>query len=249
MKDDDWPIVNEGTHEGEPSVDLYLEDDDEESILGEEIAHELELGESYCVGIKTITHGIDANNEAALLDALDDEITLAADMECPDLGDPPECVEPNEETWDKIGDEDEFGGPVILMGLDSEQGAGSGGHSSVEDHASMVESLLEDVVNGGEGTLALGGSEDETNNVQPYWEENIGENVEEEVTFVDSDDIETHSFDGYAMIGIASSTHLINTGPFQPDEGLTNEENGMVADRSGYIATFVNNGGGFLGKT
>ncbi len=81
--DEDWPTVDEGPYEGEPRVDFYIGDDDDQSILGPENATLLPLGECVCIGIRTITHGIDANLEETLLDALDDEIVIVADVTPP----------------------------------------------------------------------------------------------------------------------------------------------------------------------
>ncbi|MFP8956493.1 hypothetical protein ACLI4Y_07180 [Natrialbaceae archaeon A-CW3] len=245
QRDDEWPVVESGPYEGEPRVDFYLEDDDETSILGAENATAVGLGECYCIGIRTNTHGINANDEAALLDELEDTITLVADVECPEW-DSPRCLDPEETTWDDIVDEEEGGGPVVLMGLDSELGAGGTGHGTPEEHASMVESILDDVTNGGEGILVLGGNPDPWNsNVVDYWEDDIGKasNVDEPVTFVsDVDDILDVDFDGYAMIGVVSSTEQIS-------HGLTNDQNSAITERTEDIADFVNNGGGLLGKT
>ena len=83
IDDDDWPIVEEGEHEGEPRVDFYLGDDDEESILGAENAKSVSLGECTCVGIKTNSHGIDATADETLLESLGDEIRLIADVSAP----------------------------------------------------------------------------------------------------------------------------------------------------------------------
>ncbi|WP_254861922.1 DUF1102 domain-containing protein [Halovivax gelatinilyticus] len=242
---DEWPVVDEGPYEGEPRVDFYLGDDDERSILGEENAVEVELGECHCIGIRTITHGIDANDPAALLDEIDDTITIVADVggDCGDA--PPECVDPDEETWSDVVDEEEGGGPVVLMGLDSELGAGGSGHGTPEEHADMVESILDDVTNGGEGILVLGGQIGPSSNVDDYWEGDVGNasNVDQHVTFVtDEAEIRTVDFDGYAMIGVVSSTHQIS-------HGLTNDQNDALIDRADDIADFVNDGGGLLGKT
>ena len=240
-KDEDWPIVDEGPYEGEPRVDFYLEDDDEESILGAENAYEIGLGECYCIGIKTITHGIDANDDEALLADLGDEITLVADVECPEENG---CVpEEDDTTWSDSVDEEEGGGPVVLMGLDSELGAGGNDHGPPENHADMVASMLDDVTNEGEGILVLGGDPEPLgSNVDDYWEDDVGNapQVDQDVTF--ADDISSVDFDGYAMIGVVSSIEQIS-------HGLTNEQNSDLIDRADDIANFVNAGGGLLGKT
>lgn len=47
------------------------------------------------------------------------------------------------------------GGPVIRIGLDSEMGDGSSSHGPPEDHAAMVDSLLENVTNDGDGIMSF----------------------------------------------------------------------------------------------
>jgi|GEM_PF-3543097 len=158
-------------------------------------------------------------------------------------GDVPEVDD--ETTWDEIGDLDDAGGPVILMGLDSELSPGSSSHGPPEDHANMVESLLDDVTNDGEGILVLGGNPDNNADIVAYWEGDVGDapNVDQPVDFVfDETEMEEVDFDGYAMLGIVSSTDQISW-------GLTDEQNAILNDRAGDIADFVNQGGGLLGKT
>lgn len=133
------------------------------------------------------------------------------------------------------------GGPVILMGLDSEDGAGSSAHGPPEEHVAMVESLLAAVNNGGEGILVIG--DGDAFRIRNYWENDIGAGVGEDVTFVAGvDDILAQSFDGFAMIGVASSAS-------QTGGGLTDAENAALIAREIDIAAFVNGGGGLLGKT
>lgn len=135
---------------------------------------------------------------------------------------------------------DEEGGPVVLMGLDSELTPGDSSHGPPEEHAAMVESILSNVRREGEGILVLGAHGSDP--IQ-YWEEDVGENVDEEVTIVTgTDDIADVEFDGYAMVGVASSEHEV-TG------GMTDAENEALIDRSVDLADFVNAGGGLLGKT
>jgi len=137
------------------------------------------------------------------------------------------------------------GGPVILMGLDSELAPGFSSHGTPEEHADMVESLLANVTNNGEGILVLGGNPAANPNIVNYWEGDVGSalNVDQSVTFVyDLTEMEEVDFDGYAMIGIVSST-------FQISSGLTDAQNAILIDRRNDIADFVNSGGGLLGKT
>ncbi|WP_243637747.1 hypothetical protein [Natrarchaeobius oligotrophus] len=161
------------------------------------------------------------------------------------LSDDPEpvCIESDRRTLTVEGQV--TGGPVILMGLDSELTPGSSSHGPPEEHAKMVESILDSVTNDGEGILVLGGNTDSNPDIVDYWEGDVGNDsrVDEPVTFVnESDNIRNVDFDGYAMIGIVSSTDQINN-------GLVNSENQALIDRQEDIAEFVNTGGGLLGKT
>ncbi|WP_252699772.1 hypothetical protein [Natronosalvus vescus] len=87
-----WPRVDEGQYEGERRVEFYVGDDDERSLIGEENRRSLELGDCFCVGIKTRTHGLSEGDE--LLEALGNSIVINADVDCPEPrnGDEPsEC--------------------------------------------------------------------------------------------------------------------------------------------------------------
>ena len=133
------------------------------------------------------------------------------------------------------------GGPVILMGLDSEWGAGSDDHGPPEEHQAMVQSLLDAVNNGNDGILVIG--DESSSAVEGYWKDDIADPLGQDVTFVSGvEDIEDASFDGYAIIGVASSDVEISN-------GLTPDENEALISRDVDIAEFVNDGGGLLGKT
>ena len=137
-------------------------------------------------------------------------------------------------------DPDGVGGPVILMGLDSEWDPSDDTHGTRAEHAAMAQSLLDAVRNDGEGILVLGG--DGTGNVGEYWN-NVGEDIGEDVTFVKgAAEIEEADFQGHAIIGVASTNSIVFG-------GLTPEENDALIGRSSDIANFVNEGGGLLGKT
>jgi len=62
--------------QGEPRVDFYLEDNRGQSIVGEENAIGIPLGECRCIGITTRTHG----DVAAPTTLFDDEIQINADI-------------------------------------------------------------------------------------------------------------------------------------------------------------------------
>ena len=155
----------------------------------------------------------------------------------------PDCVDPDVRTLSVEGQV--TGGPVVLMGLDSELRPGSSSHGPPEDHAALVESILDSVTNDGEGILVLGGDPNRNRDIEDYWVGDVAEDpsVDEEVTFVNgANDIREVDFEGYAMIGIVSSTGQISN-------GLVNSENEALIDRQGDLAAFINGGGGLLGKT
>ena len=84
--DENWPEVESGEHEGDRQVEFYLEDNDGMSIIGEENAIMLEVGHCVCIGIRVKSYDLEAGDTA--LDALDDQITIIADVD----GD---CFEPD----------------------------------------------------------------------------------------------------------------------------------------------------------
>lgn len=201
----------------------------------------IEVGECARIGLRTETFGVDATEQEPLFDGM---VRLIADVggDCfatdpPDQ--PDEC--PQEETWDEIGDTDDAGGPVIVMGLDSELGAGGNSHGPPEEHADMIETVLANVDNGEEGIVVLGGSTG-FSDVDDYWQGDIGDSLGVNVDFKsDVSDIETVDFGNYAMIAVPSTNDQISN-------GLTNAENEAIIDRSDDLAEFVNEGGGLVVK-
>jgi hypothetical protein len=132
-----------------------------------------------------------------------------------------------------------IGGPVVLMGIDAEDG-GVGGHGPISVYDDIVNSILAEVGNGGSGILVIGGGKGE-DDVTEFWDQ-IAIDTGEAVTYVNGDaNIAAQSFDGFAMIAIASSEEETGSG------GLTQDENDALAGRLADIAAFVNSGGGLLG--
>lgn len=131
------------------------------------------------------------------------------------------------------------GGPVVLMGIDAEDG-GLGGHGPISVYVDVTDSILAQVTNGGAGILVIGGGKDPADDVTEFWDE-IGTGTGEAVTYANgATDIAAQSFDGFAMIGVASSEPETSFG------GLTQEENDALAARADDVAAFVNAGGGLL---
>lgn len=87
--DDDWPRVPDGEpDEGERRVEFYYEDDPEQSIIGEENAVELDVGDCFCAGIQTRSFGLEDGDK--LLEEIDNGIVIHADVDCPEPEIPPE---------------------------------------------------------------------------------------------------------------------------------------------------------------
>lgn len=128
------------------------------------------------------------------------------------------------------------GGPIVLMGIDAEDG-GPGGHGPITVYVDVVNSILNSVTNGGNGILVLGGGD---TNITNYWNA-ISTNTGEPVTLVNgASNIQSQSFTGYAMLAVVSDEN--NT-----FGGLTLAENTALGARKGDVAAFLNNGGGLLG--
>jgi len=84
-----WPRVDDDEPDaGERRVEFYLGADDDRSLIGEENAIGIPLGECVCVGIKTRSHGLSAEEE--LLEALDNTIEIVADVDGLCFSDPGE---------------------------------------------------------------------------------------------------------------------------------------------------------------
>ena len=131
------------------------------------------------------------------------------------------------------------GGPVILMGIDAEDG-GVGVHGPISVYDDVVNSILGNVTNGGSGILVIGGGKS-TDDVTEFWDQ-IATDTGEAVTYVNGDtNIAAQSFAGFALLAVVSSF------PETGDGGLTQAENDALAARVGDVASFVNDGGGLLG--
>ncbi len=132
------------------------------------------------------------------------------------------------------------GGPVVLMGIDAEDG-GVGGHGPISVYDTIVTSMMTNVVNGGSGILVVGAGKDVSDDVTAFWDQ-IATDTGNGVTYVTGDAaIAAQSFDGFAMIAVVSGEEETSSG------GLTQAENDALAARVGDVAAFINNGGGLLG--
>lgn len=131
------------------------------------------------------------------------------------------------------------GGPVVLMGIDAEDG-GINGHGPITSYQSVVRDILSKVRNGGRGILVIGGGKATYDNVTQFWNA-IASGTGQPVTFVHSSAISSRSLAGFAMLGVVSDQYNTGSG------GLTQAENTALAGRKDDVASFVNQGGGLLG--
>lgn len=132
----------------------------------------------------------------------------------------------------------ENGGPVVLMGIDAEDG-GPGAHGANTIYQGVVNDILANVTNGQSDILAIGAKD--STHTGAFWDA-IETGTSTPVDFVSGETaIRNADFSSYAMVGVVSSQ------PETPFGGLTNAENDAVIDRAADLATFVNGGGGLLG--
>ncbi|WP_144478041.1 Ig-like domain-containing protein [Cytobacillus oceanisediminis] len=127
------------------------------------------------------------------------------------------------------------GGPIILMGIDAEDG-GPGGHGPISVYQNIINSIRAKVTNGGSGILVFGAN---SQYVTDFWNA-IGSGTGQKVQFVDEASIDTQGFTGYAMLAVSSDEH--NT-----YGGLTQIQHNKLVVRQNDIASFINNGGGLIG--
>ena len=133
-----------------------------------------------------------------------------------------------------------WAGPVLLMGIDAEDG-GPGGHGPIGVYDDVINNSLNSVMNNvtnlGSGILVIGGGKNAFDNVSSFWDA-----LTPSVSYVNgAASIGGISFAGYAAIAVVSD--FLNT----PSGGLTNAENDALSTRNVDIANFVNSGGGLIG--
>lgn len=144
------------------------------------------------------------------------------------------------------------GGPVMLLAIDAEDG-GVGGHGPIANYRQAVNSVLDEVSNGGSGgLLVIGGGKSATDNVTSFWN-SVAAGLDpagadgtagEPVTYVNgAAAISAQSLAGFELVAVASSSSETASG------GLTAAENDALSGRENDIATFVNGGGGLVGLT
>jgi hypothetical protein len=135
-------------------------------------------------------------------------------------------------------------GPVVLMGIDAEDGNGTGSsHGGKAPYISVLNSILSSVTNGGSGVLVIGGGKAVGDDVTVFFNAiATGATPAQVATQVNgAANIASQSFAGFAVIAVASSQSET------PSGGLTAAENTALSTRAADIANFVNGGGGLLG--
>jgi trimeric autotransporter adhesin len=134
------------------------------------------------------------------------------------------------------------GGPVILAGIDAEDG-GPGGHGMISVWDGVVSTHYANATCGGTGILVIGGDKDSSDNVTSFWNQ-IATDTLLPVKFVNgATNVASQSFGGFRMIAVASDVN--NT----PSGGLTQDENDALTARAVDVAAFVNSGCALLGFT
>jgi Ca2+-binding RTX toxin-like protein len=140
-----------------------------------------------------------------------------------------------------VGATTAYAGPLVLMGIDMEDG-GPGGHGDTQIYSDVLSGgVLTDTTNGGNGILVIGGGKDPSDDVTQVWDL-IGTQTGEPITYVNgAANISAQSFAGFQALAVVSSE-------FETfDGGLTQAENDALAGRGPAIANFVNGGGGLFG--
>ncbi|HVF06626.1 MAG TPA: choice-of-anchor P family protein [Frankiaceae bacterium] len=130
------------------------------------------------------------------------------------------------------------GGPIILMGIDAEDG-GPGGHGPISVYQSVTSSMLGNASKGS-GILVLGGGKSATDNVTTFWN-TIAAGLGQPVAFANGTAVGTALFTTYELVVVVSDQG--NT----PSGGLTAAENNALATRDQDFADHVNAGGGLFG--
>jgi hypothetical protein len=133
-------------------------------------------------------------------------------------------------------------GPVILAGIDAEDG-GPGGHGPIANYVKVVNQLLANVHTPTSGILVVGAGKGPTDDPTTFWDAIDAAIPSESVTYVNGESaIASVDFSSYRLIAIVSDEH--NTG-----SGLTAAEDAALDARQADLASFINGGGGLLGFT
>jgi hypothetical protein len=135
-------------------------------------------------------------------------------------------------------------GPVVLMGIDAEDG-GPNAHGPITVYEAVVSDLLSNSGSPGAGILVVGGGKHAADHVTTFWNQ-IGSDLGVGVTFVHGAGgiAALPALSNFKLLAVASS--VLETG----SGGLTDAENNALTGKAAAIAAFVNNThGGLLGLT
>jgi Ca2+-binding RTX toxin-like protein len=131
------------------------------------------------------------------------------------------------------------GGPIVLMGIDAEDG-GPGGHGPTDVYANVLKNGLVAKASKGAGMLVIGGNKSATDDVTEFWNE-VATKAGIAVTYANGAAVGTVDFTPFKIIAIASDENQTSGG------GLTQAENDALAARRNAIAAHVNANGGLFG--
>ncbi|MGH2710638.1 MAG: hypothetical protein ACRDH9_05475, partial [Actinomycetota bacterium] len=133
------------------------------------------------------------------------------------------------------------GGPLILMGIDAEDFyLEAGQHGPIQNYVDVIDSLLGNTSNGGNGILVIGGGKASGDDVTEFWDD-IGTGTGETITYANGAAISSQSFAGFQILAVVSGA------PGTPSGGLTDAENDLLVNRKQDVVQFVNSGGGLFG--
>jgi Ca2+-binding RTX toxin-like protein len=130
-------------------------------------------------------------------------------------------------------------GPIILLGIDAEDG-GPGGHGPTDVYASVLKSGLIANAANGSGMLVVGGNKDPTDDVTEWWNE-VAFKAGVAVTYANGASIGTVDFTPFKIIAIASDENQ------SPGGGLTMQENTDLAARGSDLRAHLSVDGGLFG--
>lgn len=131
------------------------------------------------------------------------------------------------------------GGPIVLMGIDAEDG-GPGGHGPTDVYANVLKNGLIAKAAKGAGMLVIGGNKSATDDVTEFWNE-VATKAGIAVTYANGAAVDTVDFTPFKIIAIASDENQTSGG------GLTEAENNSLGARRNAIAAHVNGNGGLFG--
>ena len=138
-------------------------------------------------------------------------------------------------------EEKQEGGPVVLMGIDSEDSYGRElQHGSLDAYKNIVNKIQSHVLNGNTKILVIGAGKSWSDDVTSFWRELTME-LSSEVIFVNGNQITNTKFDDFGLVVVVSD--YINT----PKGGLTVSEQEILLGKQNEFKEFINNGGGLLG--